>query len=139
MEFRHHTSQGEPPHPNCCCIPLALRLPSVGAQPTLSCLLCTPYHVVVKLFLLSVHGYKASLQLVFSWLFKVIFLQFSCNFIWSWEEVSVGSTYSSTILDLGVHNSKFVPQPAISPTILLILMWPQVSVIMLSPNTFLSL
>ena len=36
-------------------------------------------HIVLKCFLLSVHGYKASLQLVFSWLFKMISLQFSSN------------------------------------------------------------
>ena len=29
---------------------------------------------------LSVFGYKASLQLVFSWLFRMISLQFSCNY-----------------------------------------------------------
>ena len=36
-------------------------------------------HVVLKCFLLSVHGCKASLQLVFSGLFKMISLQFCCN------------------------------------------------------------
>ena len=36
-------------------------------------------HVMVKLFLLSVRGYKASLQLVFSWLFWMIPPKFSCN------------------------------------------------------------
>ena len=36
-------------------------------------------HVVVKWFLLFFLGYEASLQLVFSCLFKVISLQFSCN------------------------------------------------------------
>ena len=35
--------------------------------------------IVVKWFLLSVHGYKASLQLVFFWLFQMTSLQFSCN------------------------------------------------------------
>ena len=35
--------------------------------------------VVVKWFLLSALGYKDSLQLVFSWLFRMISLQFSCN------------------------------------------------------------
>ena len=36
--------------------------------------------IVVKWFLLSVCGYKVSLQLVFSWLFWMISLQFSCNY-----------------------------------------------------------
>ena len=35
--------------------------------------------VMVKWFLLSVLGFRASLQLVFSWLFRMISLQFSCN------------------------------------------------------------
>ena len=54
--------------------------------------------LVVNWFLLSVLGYKASFQLVFSWLFRMIFLQFSCNS--SLEEVCAASTYSSAILDL---------------------------------------
>ena len=36
-------------------------------------------HVVVKLFLLSVHGYKASLLLLFSCLLQMIPLKFICN------------------------------------------------------------
>ena len=35
--------------------------------------------VVVKWFLLSLRGYQASFQLVFSWLFRMISPQFSCN------------------------------------------------------------
>ena len=35
--------------------------------------------IVVTLFLLFILGYKASLQLVFSWLFRMISLQFSWN------------------------------------------------------------
>ena len=35
--------------------------------------------VMVKWFLLSVLGYKASLQPVFSWLYRMISLPFSCN------------------------------------------------------------
>ena len=34
---------------------------------------------MVKWFLQSVLGYKASRQLVFSWLFSVIYLQFTCD------------------------------------------------------------
>ena len=36
-------------------------------------------HIALKCFILSIRGCKASLQLVFSWLFKMISLQFSCN------------------------------------------------------------
>ena len=35
--------------------------------------------IVMKWFLLSILGYKTSLQLVFSWLFRIISLQFSCS------------------------------------------------------------
>ena len=38
--------------------------------------------VVLKWFFLSVLGYKTSFQLVFSWLFRMISLQFSCNSSW---------------------------------------------------------
>ena len=63
--------------------------------------------VVVKRFLLSVLGYKASLQLVFIWSFRMISLQFTCNSEWSWEVVSIAFTFSSTILDLTTcrHNT----------------------------------
>ena len=72
----------------------------MGAQPALLHLLYTPYQTHGKWFLLSVLGYKASLQLVFSWLFMMIYLQFSLIPDWSWEELSVVSIYSSAILDL---------------------------------------
>ena len=55
---------------------------------------------MVKWFLLFVHGIKASIQLVFSWLFRIIFYNLVVIPEWSWEEVSVASTYSSTILNL---------------------------------------
>ena len=57
-------------------------------------------HIVVKWFLQSVLGYKASLPLLFCCFFWMISLQFSCNSPdWSWEEVNVASTYSSAVLD----------------------------------------
>ena len=50
------------------------------SQLVLSYLLCTLYQsCCAECFLLSIHGYKASLQLVFSWLFKMISLLLSCN------------------------------------------------------------
>ena len=45
----------------------------------LSSALPTTY-IVLECFLLSVCVYEASLQLLFSWLFKMISPQFSCNF-----------------------------------------------------------
>ena len=73
---RLHSSQGQPPQP--------LKYPSrtsaaaLGRSSRDSSILPTSL-VVVKWFLLSVLGYKASLQLVFSWLFWTISLQFCCN------------------------------------------------------------
>ena len=65
----------------CWNILLALLLLPVGAQSALLCLLHAPYQsCLVKRFLLSVRGYKASLQLVLSWLFWMISLQFTCIF-----------------------------------------------------------
>ena len=58
-----------------------LQLLPMGAQPALSHLLCPPYQSRCgEVVFLSVHCCKASLQLVFSWLFRIISLQFSCNF-----------------------------------------------------------
>ena len=73
----------------------------VGAQPAShvsSALATSP--IVVKWFLLSVHGYKASLQLVFSWFSGCFFYHLVVIADWSWKEVSVASTYSSAMLDL---------------------------------------
>ena len=40
-----------------------------------------------------------SLQLAFSWLFRLIALYFSCNYSLVLEVMSVASTYSAAILD----------------------------------------
>ena len=72
------------------------QLPPVGAQPALFSALPTS-DVVVNWLLLSALYYNASLQLVFSWLLRMISLQFSCNPVRSWEEIDVASTYSSAI------------------------------------------
>ena len=77
--FRHRSPQGEPQplkYPSLwhfSCRPWESRHSSwlSSALPT--------GHIVVKCFLLSVYGYKTSFQLVFSWLFKMISLQFNCN------------------------------------------------------------
>ena len=77
LRFRPHTSQEQPP--SCCNILLDLQLPPVEpSQPSGVSALPTS-HVVVKWFLLSVHGYKVSLHVVCSWLFRMLSLQFSCN------------------------------------------------------------
>ena len=97
LGFITHNSQVEPPtteislqHFSCC----------QPSQPSCVSSSLPTGHVVVKWFLLSVLGYKSSLQLVFSWLFWMISLQFSSEIpYWSWEEVSIASTYSFYILD----------------------------------------
>ena len=70
LGVRPHTSQGDPAQS--LKYPSGTSAASLGAQPALSHL-CTPYqYIVVKWFLLSIHGHKASLQLVFGWLFRMI-------------------------------------------------------------------
>ena len=80
--------------PACSLEPTLLRGNSLAAEISLqnfSCHPCEPSqpscafstfptsHIVVKWFLMSIHGYKGSLQLVFSWLFWMTYIQFSCN------------------------------------------------------------
>ena len=74
-------------------------LPWEPSQPSCTSSALPTSLILVKWFLLFVHGYKASLHLAFSWLFRMISLQFSCNFRFVLGVVSVASTYSSTILD----------------------------------------
>ena len=77
MRFRPHTFQRKPlateisPCHFSCSLWELSQLSRVFVLPT--------SHIVVKCFLLSVSGYKASIQVVFSWLFQMISLQFSCN------------------------------------------------------------
>ena len=83
-----YLSGGTPNHWN---IPPELQLLPVAAQPALSHLFCTSYHshsgeVVSSVCL----GYKVSLKLVFSWLFSMISLQFTCN-----SRLVLGGSYCS--------------------------------------------
>ena len=95
LVFRTHTSQGD--LISCLIIPPVL--PPVGARPAFSSLPRTPYQsVVLKLILLAGQGYKCSLSLVFSCLFQWFLHNLVVIPDWSWEEVSVASTHSSTIL-----------------------------------------
>ena len=78
--FRPDTCQGHPPtaeislwHFSCC--------PWEPSQPSHVSFRLLTSHIVVKCFFLSVLGYKASVWLVLHWLFWMISLQFSCNFI----------------------------------------------------------
>ena len=65
----------------------------------ISSTLHTIHSVVLKWFLLSVCVYKVFLQLLFSWFFQMISLNLVVIPDWSWEEVSVASTYSFAILN----------------------------------------
>ena len=49
------------------------------------------------LLLLYIPGYETSLQLVFSWLLRLLALYFNCNSGLSWEMVSVTSSFSAII------------------------------------------
>ena len=86
LVFRPYTSHREPP-PTC---PLPLKYPSgtlaaAHGSPASSHLSALPTsHVLVKWFL-SVHCYKASVQLVFTWLFRMISLHLVVIPDWSWE------------------------------------------------------
>ena len=77
----------------------------MGTQPVLSHLHCTPFQSGYAEAVSSVCGYQSFLSLVFScpgWFIHnlVVILDLS------WEEVSVTSTHSSTILDLPIIFSK---------------------------------
>ena len=52
---------------------------TMGAQAAFLHHFCTPHQSHCGEGVSSVLGYKASLQLAFSWLFRMISLQFSCN------------------------------------------------------------
>ena len=73
LRFRPHNFQGEAPPNGHWNIPLELQLPpSWASQPSHASILPASL-IVVKWYIPFVLGYKVSLQLVFSWLFRMIF------------------------------------------------------------------
>ena len=78
MGFRPHTSQGQSQVAKISLWNFSCFLWETS-QPSCDAFALPSSHVVMKWFLLSALGYKSSLQLMFSWLFRMISLQFSCN------------------------------------------------------------
>ena len=89
--FRPHISQRE--LPGHWIIPPELQVPPwEPSRPSHMSSTLPTSPVVVKWFLLSVRGYKASVKLLFNWLFRMIVLySVTVTPDWSWEDVSVAS------------------------------------------------